>query len=325
MIKNVVKYACVMSLCIPSYGHATAGIETNGSGTSKRSAPSVNNSANQTKDSNSSGEIMSYVMSGIEVGTGGFMISEGMDSVPPNGAMIAGGVMMVGMGLMSAAQGAAHGNSKDQAGNAGINTDGFGILNPNGPSSTNDPLNERDPNSLINKDPSIKAAKATLAKLQQQGIYDPKAGTLKVGDKAYKVSDFASADSMAAAGLPKGAIDGAMDMNAQLEKKAQDKIDKLKLGSLTNVAGFDEGGGGKSGKGSDDSSAGGSRVSYAQGVAGKAASGRDPSSLAGMQKNYNGEPIGVAGDDIFLMMNRRYKVKESQESFLTDAEIALHK
>ena len=44
-----------------------------------------------------------------------------------------------------------------------------------------------------------------------------------------------------------------------------------------------------------------------------------------MQKNYNGEAIGVAGDSIFGMMTRRYKVKESQRSFYDESELMVHK
>lgn len=42
---------------------------------------------------------------------------------------------------------------------------------------------------------------------------------------------------------------------------------------------------------------------------------RAPSS-EGLAKEFNGELIGVAGDDIFLMMNRRYKLKSEQDSFI---------
>lgn len=42
---------------------------------------------------------------------------------------------------------------------------------------------------------------------------------------------------------------------------------------------------------------------------------RTPSS-EGLVKEFNGELIGVSGDDIFLMMNRRYKLKKDQDSFI---------
>ncbi len=37
----------------------------------------------------------------------------------------------------------------------------------------------------------------------------------------------------------------------------------------------------------------------------------------GLTRDFNGEAIGVAGDDIFNMMNRRYKVKTAQDTFIS--------
>ena len=42
---------------------------------------------------------------------------------------------------------------------------------------------------------------------------------------------------------------------------------------------------------------------------------RKPSS-EGLTRNFNGESIGAQGEDIFSMMNRRYKLKSSQDSFM---------
>lgn len=328
MKKKFIKYICALSLCIPSlgYGGGTSGIETRGTGGS-----AVKDSADKTSKENSSGEAQSYAMMGIQIAGGAAMVGAGTApcGTPAgcNAGLITQGVVMIGMGIMSGMQGKEHGKSKDQAKGTGFNTDGLG--NPYG-GSNSDPLDEKNPNSLINMDPNIKAVKTNLAKMEKLGIYDPKAGTLKIGDKKYKVTDFASPDSMAAAGFSKGAIDGAMAMAAQVEKRAADKLEKLKIGALTNASGFDEGGGGKGLAGGSDDTAGGGN-SYGLGssegslLAGKAGLGRDPSSLAGMQKNYNGDPIGVAADDIFNMMNRRYKTKESQDSFFSDAEVALQK
>ena len=96
----------------------------------------------------------------------------------------------------------------------------------------------------------------------------------------------------------------------------------MKIGAATEATGFDDGGG--SGAGSTASSSD-SGAGYAPVAAAPVGVVRDPSSLAGMQKNYNGEPIGVAADSIFLMMNRRYKVKESQESFFNESDLLLQK
>ena len=43
---------------------------------------------------------------------------------------------------------------------------------------------------------------------------------------------------------------------------------------------------------------------------------RKPSS-AGMAKDFHGDLIGASGDDIFTMMNRRYQLKNEQDTFFT--------
>lgn len=297
---------------------ASNGIETTGGG-----QPSVNNSADQTKDSNSDGKAMSFLTGGMFIAMGAADIQAGTACSPsPCSALIAKGVMEVMLGLLSMKQGKSHGNSANMAGLTGFDTDGLGDLNTGG--GTYDPSDLGE----TAKDPHTAAAANNIKKLENMGIIDAKKGTAKIGDKTYKLSDFSSKESMAAAGIPSGAIDGLMSLAGAIEKKAAEKMEKLKIGSKTAANGFEEGGGGGiSGSGPSDStddSTGGGAYASADG-AGRGALDRDPSSLAGMQKNYNGEPIGVAADSIFLMMTRRYKVKESQESFFTDAELALQK
>lgn len=50
--------------------------------------------------------------------------------------------------------------------------------------------------------------------------------------------------------------------------------------------------------------------------------GRVPAGVAGKKRMFNGEPIGVSGDSIFEMMNRRYQVKTQQNSFLDPVLVA---
>lgn len=69
-------------------------------------------------------------------------------------------------------------------------------------------------------------------------------------------------------------------------------------GDLTDADGTDIAGSGK-GDGTDGDKA---NRSYA--------------SAEGLVKDFNGEMIGVAGDDIFKMMNRRYNLKATQDSFI---------
>ena len=45
---------------------------------------------------------------------------------------------------------------------------------------------------------------------------------------------------------------------------------------------------------------------------------RKTASAEGLARNFNGELIGVAGDDIFKMMNRRYQLKSNQDTFINN-------
>ncbi|WP_415061687.1 hypothetical protein [Bdellovibrio sp.] len=323
MTRHLIKTFCVLSLSLAPMASFAAdtskGVETRG--TSSNTGPSVKDNADKSKGSNSSGQAMSFLQGAMHIGIGTMLLSSAC--APPTvtyGCIM--GPIQIGMGLLSLAQGKEHGSSASGAGVTGFQTDGLGYTPGNV-----DPYDLNDPNNPLNKDPQFKAVTSNLKKLESSGIYNPKNGTIKTPDgKTYKVSDFASTGAMSAAGLPQGAIDSAMDYAKKLSKKAEEKA--IKLGALTTASGFDEGGGsGGSGMGSGPSSEDGSSSSLASAGSGlgKVGLDRDPSSLAGMQKNYNGEPIGVAADSIFLMMTRRYKVKESQESFFTDAELALQK
>lgn len=325
MKKVLIGMTCALSVGFSSSVALAADTKTKGVETTVNTQPSVKDGADKTQSQNQTGQIMSYLTGGMYISTGYTDISAGYASCPYcNYGLIAKGVFEVGLGIMSMQQGNAHGSAANSAGFTGMQTNGLG--DPYGTGGV-DPLDPRNPNSPLLKDPAVASAYGNLAKLEKQGILDLKNGTIKAGDKTYKLSDFSSTGAMAAAGVPKGAIDGLMSWAGGVEKRAAEKMEKMKLGSMTAVNGFDEGGGGGQigGTAPEDSSSMSAGGGVASGAGGLGASGlnRDPSSFSGMQKNYNGEPIGVAADSIFLMMTRRYKVKESQESFFTDADLAL--
>jgi len=309
---------------------ASRGVEGNKQTTA---APqnNVNQGASQTSSSNTVGQVLSTIMGAALVTKGGFDIKAGTAPCgSPKGCswgLIAQGVAEIAMGGMSFQQAAAHSGASGQANFSAGLTDGMG--NHLGSGNLNPTM---DPNSdlsrKLNSDPFVKNALNTLADLQNRGILDAKKGTLKVGGKTFKMSDFSSAASMAAAGIPKSAIDGAIAAARDAEKLALSKADKMKLGAMTASSGYEEGGGGGSSASAENSSedAGFAGVSASSGGAGHLGGiDRGPSNVSGMQKMYNGEPIGVAADDIFGMMNRRYQLKHSQESFLTEADLAMQK
>ncbi|MDG0815064.1 hypothetical protein [Bdellovibrio svalbardensis] len=326
MKKQITSGVITLSLIFsPLLAYSATGVEDGKTVSGTRdNQPSVKDGADKSKSGNGFAQAVNMVTGGAQVVMGGVMIQQGFASTPAtNWSLVAMGTMVLSMGLTNLAQGKDHGGAAGSAGVTGFQTDGFGGLTETG--NTNDPYV-----NAATKDPNYKAIGSTLKTLEAQGVYNPKTGAFKIGDKTYKSSDFSSAGAMAAAGFPKGMIDGAMAANAEAERKALAKLEKVKIGASTAANGYEEGGGGGGGAPVGDGSGGmddGSGAYAGAGGAGHGKTGleRDPSSLAGMSKNYNGEPIGVAADSIFLMMSRRYKVKESQESFFGPADLALQK
>lgn len=318
------KVFALLTVFIYSANLAAAG-SADGTNTSASvvSTAGANQSANQSKKNNNNTAVIAQVVSM------GLMVA----SIKPTGtcATVGGGwacpiaAMLIGMagmaGKQSGANGGAAGNSAWTAGQ----TDGIGF-GGNGDGTT-------DPNSLANKISSemfggnTAAAKSALSKLTSpEGLngvkFDPKTGKITTPDgKTYSASDFSSAAAMKAAGFSDADINGALGKVAKLEKDALDKLKKIE--SAIGKAGFDEGGGGGAfaKNGSESSGANDANVSGLSGSAGSLP--RDPagSSVAGLSKMYNGEPIGISQDSIFSMMNRRYKIKEKQDSFFTEAEL----
>lgn len=334
MNMKIVSTLCIASLLMSSYeAGADGGLATGSTTTATQdSQPTVNQGANQSSSGNGMAQALNYVTGGAEVAMGGYMIKTGYaKNAADNPCHCSGtpdimmGVMMVSMGLTNIAQGSEHGAAAGTADTTGFQTDGFGGLNSGGSTDSTNPYV-----AAAVKDPNYQSVGSTLKTLEAQGVYNPKTGAFTAGDKTYSASDLSSAASMAAAGIPQGAIDGAMAANAEAEKKATAKLEKVNpaIAAATKENGYEDGGGsggggsGSSSSGSGDPGMGGGRLAGAG--LGKN-SGRDPSSFSGMSKNYNGEPIGVAADSIFLMMSRRYKVKESQDSFFSTTDIALQK
>lgn len=157
------------------------------------------------------------------------------------------------------------------------------------------------------------------------GRYNLDKGTFVAPDgKSHNMSDMQTASDFESAGFSKKDAATMASAMSTAVAKAREKASKLSFD--TNVVSTDDGangsGSGLSAKGDRSSDA--SRLgmgSSGKGL-GAANSTRDPAALvAGMSKSFNGELIGVSGDSIFGMMNRRYKLKENQDSFFSEAEL----
>lgn len=136
------------------------------------------------------------------------------------------------------------------------------------------------------------------------------------GLKTYTDKDFADVKSMMAAGM------SAADANklfsdlygkdSLLSKAGADAKSLAELGKdKKNLGDFSGLGGGASTVAVDG--AANSNKKFSEKIGDVA--DRRPTS-EGLTRDFNGELIGAAGDDIFTMMNRRYKLKNEQDSFI---------
>ncbi|MBC7467335.1 MAG: hypothetical protein H7256_15200 [Bdellovibrio sp.] len=145
-----------------------------------------------------------------------------------------------------------------------------------------------------------------------------KDGTITTKDgKTFAAADFADEKAMIAAGMsPSDAkalasslsAPGGVLANTGLDAKGDLKdLAKTDFGSFAAI-----GSSGGSGSGSGDVSS-----SSKSALGSKDLGGRKPSSNdQGLIRSFNGDSIGIANDDIFKMMNKRYKLKSAQDAFI---------
>ncbi len=148
--------------------------------------------------------------------------------------------------------------------------------------------------------------------------YDPKTGGLLGPDG--KLIGGGSTGADGGGGLSKDTIAKAAAI-ANAIKAGVDKYAAKK--GLMSEEGEAAGGGG--GKSANFNSAG-LNDNFGAGLGKDKGLGLENSrSVAGMSKDYFGEPIGVANDELFEMMKRRYQLKERQNSFFDEFEAGLQK
>ena len=151
-----------------------------------------------------------------------------------------------------------------------------------------------------------------------------KDGTVTSKDgNIYKPSDFADVNSMMAAGMSEKDAKALMADLGKAGLSAPQIAEELKA---NHTAALDKGAGalsefGASGGGTQVIKSDGTAFNGSEGLGSKDIAGgkgkRKPSAAEGLTRDFNGESIGAAGEDIFSMMNRRYKVKTSQDAFIS--------
>lgn len=168
-------------------------------------------------------------------------------------------------------------------------------------------VNIKDALKNLNSFASSSAAGKGLFKTDKDGNIITKDG------KVYTPENFSSVKAMMDAGMSE--VD-AKELFAGLSKNnvavdAKDILAKEKIKGFDTSAAFKE----PTGVGGFSSAVNSSVLNGNIDIGGKAS--REPATAEGLAKGFNGELIGVAGDDIFKMMNRRYKLKTAQDSFIT--------
>lgn len=188
--------------------------------------------------------------------------------------------------------------------NSGNRADSIIRVHCDMPPSPDIPRNGGTPS---NPDP-VGDAVATLNKVGVK--YDPKAGTFKLPDG----KTLTKKGILDGSQVPAGSQQGISDMLASIQKQAKEKVAEEKKNTDVN---------------GEVISGGGAPVAPAippppdfnallnQKADGGSKGARGPAANAkGLSRLYNGEPIGVAGDSIFGMVNRRYNSQAEAKTLI---------
>jgi hypothetical protein len=195
-------------------------------------------------------------------------------------------------------------------------------LDQSGAGGGNGGLGDKNQSSLLGSqiDSLSQAADKLANDLKKSGYTvsaDGKTVTYPNGKKV-STSTFGSPAAMSAAGFSDSQISDMQNALDQANKAADAKFKSI--ASLTNDVGGGGGGAGSSGGGGGDTASGGD---YGGGGAfkdpfGKNGKGRAGAGVAGMSKKLGDDNIGVAGDDIFQMITRRYQARDKADNFIKD-------
>jgi hypothetical protein len=160
----------------------------------------------------------------------------------------------------------------------------------------------------------------TVGYLKAKGVIDKKGNVVMPNGTKTPLSNVNSS-TMAAGGVPKSVLDG---VNKDLKKMADEAA--ASAGLNTNVLAGDSAGGGGGGGGGGGAGFSMPPIDETQylvkpaavpGGAEGANIGTGGAEVSGMQKSFNGEPIGVAQDSIWLMTNRRYNLEAMNDNLIT--------
>jgi len=277
-------------------------------------AQSVSNSADQTSAANKTAATQAYMFAA------GYFVMAGVyaSQCPHPASACVQSAVDAAFGVLSIEQGNANNAAAGQAATTSGESS-IGTSDPTNPSGTVSYTTGTGTTTSADDAATTAFQAATSAQqaLAAAGTTTSATGATAADGTSVGTGSVGSPAAMAGAGLPQSVIDSAMTTTAAIAKDVDAKLAASGL--------MDGGGGGGGGGGSMAPAEDPGKIVIVKGKPPVAAKKRDPAQMAGLQKNYNGEPIGVSQDDIFLMMNRRYLLKDSQDSFLHENEILLRK
>lgn len=224
--------------------------------------------------------------------------------------MMMGGAMM-GMGIMSGLQGL------NQLATAAGASKSEGESSYNGIDLAGNDFMASLPDGRTMSLPDLrKALEKQTAELNRRGIKLDDKGNITMPDgKTANLNDlsngnangFAAATGLGAAEM-KELADKLNGANAKIAAQLGANAKDIKLG-------FSSGGGSSGGQGSGEGVPGGGKFDF-NSLFGAKSKDRSAASFTGPAKNFRGQPIGVAQDNIFKMVSRRYLEKSKTNYFM---------
>jgi hypothetical protein len=252
---------------------------------------SINPGSNTGQQSQSGGSGTNAAVGGALMAAGAALMSN-PPTVPP-------GAMLMAMGILAMMQ------SGEDSGAAGQSAATGAASVTNGTGTTTTPVDPTGTSSFTQA--KIKEGQAKLAeagyKVSEKGVTTPDGSFIPA-------NSFNSPSSMAAAGIPQSAIDQAQGILANADTGA---LNGAKVSSVgVNTGGGGAGSGISEGDSSGSSDPGGGPMGNPFNIDGE----KKGQLVAGKTVMFDGEPIGVRGQNIFDMVHSCYQKKREGKHFI---------
>ena len=273
------------------------------------STPQANMTVNaqNSKKKTDHGKMITQVAGVAYIGLGTWLIKTAVAN-PPQVVM---GVFTISQGLLALVQSANMGGASNLSNNAVNQTKDWGDGNFDLPGN-GDPTAGMNPKDLETLRTSLKdlKKKGYEVNLKKATITDPKGKVISA--KQGGSSAFAKAN---------GVTDQMLESNMKKLNAIAKEAEQTAMSRVLAIPEDGSSGGGAGGGGIATSTDEFDFQMPGDGSMNMPPIERDPAALsAGLSKNFNGEPIGVSNDSIFMMMNRRYGLKDQQGFFFKPME-----